>query len=75
MAIARTLYEKIVESHTVKRIDRETVLLYVDAHFANEYTSPQAFSGVRERGCGVLLLTRTCAWSTTSFHRPIPIRE
>ena len=53
MAIARTLYEKIVESHTVKRIDGETVLLYVDAHFANEYTSPQAFSGVRERGCGV----------------------
>ena len=50
MAIARTLYEKIVESHTVKRIDGETVLLYVDSHFANEYTSPQAFSGVRERG-------------------------
>ena len=54
MAIAKTLYEKIVESHTVKRIDNETVLLYVDAHFANEYTSPQAFSGVRQRGCGVL---------------------
>ena len=53
MAIARTLYEKIVDSHTVKRIDDETVLLYVDAHFANEYTSPQAFSGLRERGCGV----------------------
>ena len=53
MAIAKTLYEKIVESHTVKRIDDETVLLYVDEHFANEYTSPQAFSGVRQRGCGV----------------------
>lgn len=53
MSIAKTLYEKIVDSHTVKRIDTETVLLYVDAHFANEYTSPQAFSGVRKRGCGV----------------------
>lgn len=52
-SIPKTLYEKIVETHTVKRIDAETVLLYVDAHFANEYTSPQAFSGVRERGCGV----------------------
>lgn len=53
MPIARTLYQKIVNAHTVRQLDGETVLLYVDAHFANEYTSPQAFSGVRERGCGV----------------------
>lgn len=53
MPIARTLYQKIVDAHTVRQLDGETVLLYVDAHFANEYTSPQAFSGVRERGCGV----------------------
>jgi 3-isopropylmalate dehydratase, large subunit len=53
MSIARTLYQKIVDAHTVRQLDGETVLLYVDAHFANEYTSPQAFSGVRERGCGV----------------------
>lgn len=53
MPAPKTLYEKIVESHTVKRLDDETVLLYVDAHFANEYTSPQAFSGLRERGLNV----------------------
>lgn len=53
MPIVRTLYQKIVDAHTVRQLDGETVLLYVDAHFANEYTSPQAFSGVRERGCGV----------------------
>lgn len=53
MPIARTLYQKIVDAHTVRQLDGETVLLYVDAHFANEYTSPQAFSGVRERDCGV----------------------
>lgn len=53
MPVARTLYERIVDTHTVKRIDEDTVLLYVDAHFANECTSPQAFSDVRERGCGV----------------------
>lgn len=48
-AQARTLYAKLVDSHTVSRIDENTVLLYCDIHFANEYTSPQAFSGVRER--------------------------
>ncbi len=46
----RTLYEKIVESHTVKTIDAQTVLLYCDVHFANEYTSPQAFAGLAARG-------------------------
>lgn len=45
----RTLYQKIVDAHCVKRIDADTVLLYCDAHFANEYTSPQAFAGLRER--------------------------
>ncbi len=53
-AAPRTLYRKIVDAHTVRRIDASTVLLWCDAHFANEYTSPQAFSGLRERGCGVL---------------------
>ena len=50
MAAPRTLYEKIVDAHTVKRIDANTVLLYCDAHFANEYTSPQAFAGLAARG-------------------------
>ena len=54
-AQARTLYAKLVDSHTVSRIDENTVLLYCDIHFANEYTSPQAFSGVRERGLPVLV--------------------
>ena len=49
----RTLYQKIVDAHTVKTIDAGTVLLYCDAHFANEYTSPQAFAGVRDRGIPV----------------------
>ena len=49
----KTLYAKLVDSHTVSRIDDSTVLLYCDIHFANEYTSPQAFSGVRERGLSV----------------------
>lgn len=47
---AKTLYAKLVDSHTVSRIDDNTVLLYCDVHFANEYTSPQAFSGLKARG-------------------------
>ncbi|MBO7173792.1 MAG: 3-isopropylmalate dehydratase large subunit, partial [Burkholderiaceae bacterium] len=47
--MAQTLYEKILSTHTVKRIDDDTILLYADVHFMNEYTSPQAFSGLREK--------------------------
>ncbi len=51
----QTLYAKLVDSHTVNRIDANTVLLYCDVHFANEYTSPQAFSGLRDRGLPALV--------------------
>ncbi|SAK85826.1 isopropylmalate isomerase large subunit [Caballeronia fortuita] len=43
----KTLYQKLVESHVVQRIDEQNVLLYVDLHVMNEYTSPQAFSALR----------------------------
>ncbi|PTB22724.1 3-isopropylmalate dehydratase large subunit [Trinickia symbiotica] len=46
----RTLYQKLVDSHVISRIDGENVLLYVDLHLMNEYTSPQAFSALDARG-------------------------
>lgn len=50
---ARTLYQKLVESHTVATLDSQNVLLYADLHLMNEYTSPQAFSGLHEQGRSV----------------------
>jgi 3-isopropylmalate/(R)-2-methylmalate dehydratase large subunit len=52
---ARTLYQKLVDSHTVARLDDENVLLFCDLHLMNEYTSPQAFAGLYEAGRGVLM--------------------
>lgn len=63
----RTLYQKIVDAHTVKKIDAGTVLLYCDAHFANEYTSPQAFAGVRDRGIPVAVPDAHLCVVDTSF--------
>jgi len=51
---AMTLYDKLVSSHEVTRIDDDHILLYVDLHIMNEYTSPQAFSGLAARGRKVL---------------------
>ncbi|MBL0844211.1 3-isopropylmalate dehydratase large subunit [Pseudomonas mediterranea] len=50
----RTLYQKYIDSHTVATLDDQGhVLLYIDRQVANEYTSPQAFSGLREAKRGV----------------------
>lgn len=47
----RTLYQKHIDSHTVCTLDDQGhVLLYINRQVANEYTSPQAFSGLREAG-------------------------
>ncbi|ADW73008.1 3-isopropylmalate dehydratase, large subunit [Rahnella aceris] len=45
----KTLYEKHIDSHSVRTLDdKGHVLLYIDRQVINEYTSPQAFSGLRE---------------------------
>ena len=46
---SRTLYRKLVESHTVAALDEQNVLLFCDLHLMNEYTSPQAFAGLRDK--------------------------
>jgi 3-isopropylmalate/(R)-2-methylmalate dehydratase large subunit len=51
---ARTLYQKLVDTHTVAELGDQNVLLYADLHLMNEYTSPQAFAGLHEQGRAVL---------------------
>ena len=54
MAAARTLYDKIVDAHTVRELDGpQQVLLYIDRTILNEYTSPQAFTALRDAGRSV----------------------
>ncbi len=44
---ARTLYDKLWESHEVRRNENGTSLLYIDRQLIHEVTSPQAFEGLR----------------------------
>jgi len=50
MAAAKTLFDKIWDSHVVHRQDDGTCVLYVDRHLVHEVTSPQAFEGLRLAG-------------------------
>ncbi len=47
---AKTMFEKIWESHVVRTEPDGTVLLYVDRHIVHEVTSPQAFEGLQLAG-------------------------
>ena len=47
---ARTLYDKLWDSHVVRRESDGTALLYIDRHLVHEVTSPQAFEGLKLAG-------------------------
>src|SRR3954468_6057862 len=58
----RTLFEKIWDAHIVCPATPDTpAILYIDLHLIHEVTSPQAFSGLRERGLKVRRPERTVA--------------
>src|SRR3979409_423778 len=48
--MARTLYDKLWDSHVVHLEDDGTALLYIDRHLVHEVTSPQAYEGLRVAG-------------------------
>ncbi|WP_262695293.1 3-isopropylmalate dehydratase large subunit [Kordiimonas aquimaris] len=50
---AKTLYDKLVDTHKVCDLPGGDILVYVDFHIMNEYTSPQAFSGLSTKGVPV----------------------
>jgi len=47
MTNAKTLFDKIWESHIVDEQADGTCLIYIDRHMVHEVTSPQAFEGLR----------------------------
>jgi len=47
---ARTLYDKLWDSHVVRSENDGTALLYIDRHLIHEVTSPQAYEGLKLAG-------------------------
>ncbi|MBF8290635.1 MAG: leuC [Chloroflexi bacterium] len=57
----RTLVEKIWDDHVVAEDEGAPSILAVDLHLVHEVTSPQAFTGLRQRGLKVRHPERTVA--------------
>ncbi|HCH23276.1 MAG TPA: 3-isopropylmalate dehydratase large subunit [Oceanospirillaceae bacterium] len=47
---AKTLYDKLWDSHLVRQQEDGSCLIYIDRHLLHEVTSPQAFEGLRMAG-------------------------
>jgi 3-isopropylmalate/(R)-2-methylmalate dehydratase large subunit len=56
---AKTLYDKLWDSHVVRQEADGTALIYIDRHLVHEVTSPQAFEGLK--------LARRKPWRTASM--------
>jgi 3-isopropylmalate/(R)-2-methylmalate dehydratase large subunit len=57
----KTLFQKIWDSHVVTEHPDSPAVLYIDLHLVHEVTSPQAFSGLRQRGLRVRRPDKTLA--------------
>ena len=72
----KTLIEKVWDNHIVLEEPGAPSLIYIDLHLVHEVTSPQAFSGLRERGLKVRRPNRTLATADHSIpttDRSLPI--
>lgn len=59
--MGRTLYDKVFDAHTVRRLPSGQCQVLMGLHLVHEVTSPQAFSMLRERGLRVRHPERTFA--------------
>ncbi len=57
----QTLFDKIWKSHVVAEQPESPAVLYIDLHLVHEVTSPQAFTGLRQRGLKVRRPDKTLA--------------
>jgi len=78
--MARTLYEKLWDSHVVREAADGTALIYIDRHVVHEVTSPQAFEGLelahrKPWRTGSILATADHNVSTTPGRNDRPIAD
>ena len=67
----QTLFEKIWKSHVVAQQPDSPAVLYIDLQLVHEVTSPQAFTGLRQRGLKVRRPDKTVA----TLDHSIPTRD
>ena len=73
-----TLFDKVWESHVVKRLSDGPDILFIDRHLVHEVTSQVAFHGMKERNIKVLFPDRTFATAdhnTPTINQLLPVKD
>jgi len=76
--MSKTMFDKIWDAHVVKEIPGGRQVIYIDEHFIHEVTSPQAFTGLRQRGIPVFRPNKTHATADHNVptkNQHLPIKE
>lgn len=74
----KTLFEKIWDRHVVLQKNGYPPILYIDAHFIHEVTSPQAFDILRQKKIPVFRTNKTYATAdhnVPTINQHLPIKE
>ncbi|MFN3404781.1 MAG: 3-isopropylmalate dehydratase large subunit [Cytophagaceae bacterium] len=73
-----TLFDKVWDSHVVRKIEDGPDVFFIDRHFIHEVTSPVAFLGLESRGLKVLYPERTFATAdhnTPTINQHLPVQD
>ena len=76
--MSTTLFDKVWDSHVVRKIEDGPDVFFIDRHFIHEVTSPVAFLGLKERGISVLYPERTFATAdhnTPTINQHLPVED
>lgn len=74
----KTLFEKVWDNHIVTEVEGGQEVFYIDRHFIHEVTSPQAFSGIRERDIDIFRkdkIVATADHNVPTKDQHLPIEE
>jgi len=74
----KTLFDKVWDSHVVKKVLNGPDVLFIDRHLVHEVTSPVAFLGLKNRNIKVLYPERTFATAdhnTPTINQHLPVKD
>ena len=76
--MSKTLFDKVCDSHVVKKIEKGPDVLFIDRHMVHEVTSPVAFLGLKNRDIKVLFPEKTFATAdhnTPTRNQHLPVKD
>ena len=76
--MSKSLFDKVWDSHVVRKIEGGPDVFFIDRHFIHEVTSPVAFLGLKTRGLSVMYPERTFATAdhnTPTINQHLPVED